>query len=88
MTTRSPRRFARLARRSAASPVTTWAGGHGGPYRDGCRDQRAWTLGGDTHMDIGHIISVHEGRAYGLSDAELFHDENLVAMCNGSVCEP
>jgi hypothetical protein len=32
-------------------------------------------------MQIGHIISLHEGRAYGLSDAELFHDENLVAMC-------
>jgi hypothetical protein len=32
-------------------------------------------------IDIGHIISVHEGRAYGLSDAELFHDDNLVAMC-------
>jgi hypothetical protein len=32
-------------------------------------------------MDIGHIISVHDGRAHGLSDAELFHDDNLVAMC-------
>jgi hypothetical protein len=32
-------------------------------------------------MDIGHIISVHDGRVHGLSDAELFHDDNLVAMC-------
>ena len=35
---------------------------------------------GAGHMDIGHIISVHDGRAHGLSDAELFHDGNLVAM--------
>jgi len=32
-------------------------------------------------MDIGHIISVHDGRVHRLSDAELFHDDNLVAMC-------
>lgn len=32
-------------------------------------------------LEIGHIISVHEGRAYGLTDAELFHDDNLVALC-------
>jgi hypothetical protein len=32
-------------------------------------------------MVIGHIISVCEGRAYGLTDAELFHDDNLTAMC-------
>jgi hypothetical protein len=32
-------------------------------------------------MDIGHIISVHDGRVHGLSDAELFHDDSLVAMC-------
>lgn len=35
----------------------------------------------DVRVEIGHIISVHQGRAHGLSDAELFHDENLVAMC-------
>jgi hypothetical protein len=28
-------------------------------------------------MQIGHIISVHQGRACGLTDAELFHDDNL-----------
>jgi hypothetical protein len=32
-------------------------------------------------MQIGHIISVHQGRAFGLTDAELFHDDNLVAIC-------
>jgi hypothetical protein len=33
-------------------------------------------------LELGHIISVHEGRAHGLTDAELFHDDNLVAMCS------
>lgn len=35
----------------------------------------------DFPMDVGHIISVRDGRTHGLSDAELFHDENLAAMC-------
>jgi hypothetical protein len=35
----------------------------------------------DCHMQVGHIISVREGRAYGLTDSELFHDDNLTAMC-------
>ncbi len=35
----------------------------------------------ENHMQVGHIISVHDGRAHGLSDAELFHDDNLTAMC-------
>jgi 5-methylcytosine-specific restriction endonuclease McrA len=35
----------------------------------------------DRPLELGHIISVHEGRAQGLSDAELFHDDNLVALC-------
>jgi len=47
------------------------------------RDKRTCFVCGraDTHMDIGHIISVHDGRAHGLSDAELCHDDNLVPMC-------
>ena len=32
-------------------------------------------------MDIGRLISVNDGRTYGLSDTELFHDENLAAIC-------
>lgn len=32
-------------------------------------------------IQIGHIISVHQGQAFGLSEAELYHDDNLVALC-------
>ena len=30
---------------------------------------------------IGHLISVKEGRADGMSDAQLFADENLATFC-------
>lgn len=36
----------------------------------------------DLELDIGHLISVHDGRALGLTDAELNSDENLAAMCS------
>jgi 5-methylcytosine-specific restriction endonuclease McrA len=32
-------------------------------------------------LEIGHLISVRAGQALGLSEAELFSDENLAAMC-------
>ena len=32
-------------------------------------------------LDVGHVISVKEGRALGMTDAELYSDDNLVAMC-------
>jgi 5-methylcytosine-specific restriction endonuclease McrA len=36
----------------------------------------------DLPLDVGHLISVHDGRALGLADAELNSDENLAAMCS------
>jgi 5-methylcytosine-specific restriction endonuclease McrA len=35
----------------------------------------------DVPLDVGHLISVDEGRKLGMTDAELFDDENLAAMC-------
>ena len=35
----------------------------------------------DVPLDLGHLISVHDGHTLGLSDAELANDENLAAMC-------
>ncbi len=32
-------------------------------------------------LEIGHLISVHYGRALGMSDEELNSDDNLAAMC-------
>jgi 5-methylcytosine-specific restriction endonuclease McrA len=32
-------------------------------------------------LDVGHLLSVSEGRIHGLTDEELWHDENLAAMC-------
>lgn len=32
-------------------------------------------------LDIGHLISEVEGRGQGLTDLELYDDENLAAMC-------
>jgi 5-methylcytosine-specific restriction endonuclease McrA len=32
-------------------------------------------------LDVGHLISVCDGRALGLGDVDLFSDENLAAMC-------
>lgn len=33
------------------------------------------------HLSIGHLISVESGQQFGLSDADLYDDENLAAMC-------
>lgn len=35
----------------------------------------------DRTLHVGHLISVEAGVLYGLSDAEINDDENLVAMC-------
>ncbi len=32
-------------------------------------------------LEVGHLISVRDGLRLGLSDAYLFSDENLAAMC-------
>ncbi|PJE21532.1 MAG: hypothetical protein CK431_21360, partial [Mycobacterium sp.] len=36
----------------------------------------------DRPLHVAHWISVHDGKEQGLSDAELFDDENLVALCD------
>lgn len=35
----------------------------------------------DVPLDVGHIVSVAEGRQLGMTDTQLFDDENLAAMC-------
>jgi 5-methylcytosine-specific restriction endonuclease McrA len=35
----------------------------------------------DIPLDVGHLISETEGRNAGLTDRELYDDENLAAMC-------
>ena len=35
----------------------------------------------DVALDVGHLISVHDGKLLGMSEAELDSDDNLVAMC-------
>lgn len=35
----------------------------------------------DSELQIGHLISEADGRALGLTDRELYDDENLAAMC-------
>lgn len=35
----------------------------------------------DAQLSIGHLISVDSGQQLGLSDADLYDDENLAAMC-------
>jgi hypothetical protein len=37
---------------------------------------------GGEGLHIGHLISLEDGRAEGLSDEELFSDYNLAAMCD------
>jgi 5-methylcytosine-specific restriction endonuclease McrA len=32
-------------------------------------------------LNVAHWISVHDGKAVGLSEAELFDDENLLVLC-------
>jgi 5-methylcytosine-specific restriction endonuclease McrA len=36
---------------------------------------------GDVPLHIGHFISVADAKAQGLSEAELYDDENLLAIC-------
>lgn len=36
----------------------------------------------DLPLEVGHLISVKEGREAGATDCELFSDENLAAMCD------
>jgi 5-methylcytosine-specific restriction endonuclease McrA len=46
------------------------------------RDNLACVMcGRRERLEVGHIISVRDGRALVLSDAVLFGDDNLVAMC-------
>lgn len=35
----------------------------------------------DVPLDVGHLISVHDGHKLSLSDTELASDDNLAAMC-------
>jgi 5-methylcytosine-specific restriction endonuclease McrA len=35
----------------------------------------------DVPLDVAHIVSVRDGLEQGLSDAVLYSDDNLVAMC-------
>ncbi|ORW29203.1 hypothetical protein AWB91_24580 [Mycobacterium paraense] len=35
----------------------------------------------DVPLQIGHLISVHDGHLVGLSDADLTSDDNLGVMC-------
>lgn len=35
----------------------------------------------DKPLHIGHLLSVHDGKIQGISEDELYDDENLAAMC-------
>jgi len=35
----------------------------------------------DTQLDVGHLIAVDLGRKGGMTDEEIWHDDNLVVMC-------
>lgn len=35
----------------------------------------------DLPLEVGHLLSVEEGRALGATDEELWSDDNLAAMC-------
>lgn len=52
-------------------------------HRIFARDKRTCFVDGwrEGEMHIGHIISVFDGRLQGMTDAELFHDDNLVVLC-------
>lgn len=47
------------------------------------RDNRACFLchRRDVPLDVGHMVSVHDGRKWGLPESELFGDDNQIAMC-------
>lgn len=36
---------------------------------------------GNTVLHVGHLLSVKDGMAFGLTEVELNDDENLVALC-------
>lgn len=36
----------------------------------------------DLPLDVGHLISVDDGHQLGMTEDELYDDENLAAMCN------
>ena len=36
----------------------------------------------DRPLDVGHLVSVEDGRSLGMTDEELYDDENLAAMCS------
>jgi 5-methylcytosine-specific restriction endonuclease McrA len=35
----------------------------------------------DADLEVGHLISVHDGNLLGMSESELASDDNLAAMC-------
>lgn len=49
--------------------------------RAGCRCERCGASGAGVVLHVGHIISVDYGLRFGLADAELNHDENLMCLC-------
>jgi len=36
----------------------------------------------DRNLEVGHLISVDDGKRLGMTEAELYDDENLAAMCS------
>ena len=36
----------------------------------------------DADLDVGHLISVEDGKKLGMTEAELYDEENLAAMCS------
>jgi 5-methylcytosine-specific restriction endonuclease McrA len=42
---------------------------------------RCELCGSRGNLHVGHILSVDAGVTYGLADAEINHDENLMALC-------
>lgn len=49
--------------------------------RDGARCVWCGATQATKNLHVGHIVSVDAGLQYGLTDAEINDDENLVALC-------
>ncbi len=49
--------------------------------RDGFKCLHCGIQAKDTIVHVGHLVAVKEGRDFGLTDAELFDDANLIALC-------
>lgn len=49
--------------------------------RAGCRCEKCGVAGAGVVLHVGHIISVDYGIRFGLSDAVLNDDENLLCLC-------